>query len=71
MTESEARSRSLMTIWNGTAPRGNGILSEGHDHSGNSEAIRTALICFSFFKVHTCLRASLGIIPHGVSRHAQ
>ena len=37
---SEARSRSSMIIRKGTALLKNGILSEGHDQSGNSDAVR-------------------------------
>ena len=69
MPESEARSRSSMIIRNGTALLKNGILSEGHDNSGNSDAIKTASICFSAGNGDICFLACLGIIQHAVSWH--
>ena len=66
---SEARSRSSMIIRNGTALLKNGILSEGHDQSGNSDAIKTASICFLAGNGDICSQACLGIIQHAVSWH--
>ena len=66
---SQARSRSSMIIRNGTALLKNGILSEGHDQSGNSDAIKTASICFSAENGDICFLACLGIIQHATSWH--